>query len=382
MTTATASWEDRVSAIGDFFENVEWLEEPRALYQSIADELVRLARCDTVSLRMLSVAGDEFIGCASSGSARSLVAESYSSLPASLGRMPELMQTRQPIVYDLAFPQEGDVRSDEGLALGYRHAVTAPLVFADEIVGVVDFIFREGQYDEASSLTWVRELCRVIGSIMGMIGVSDRMTELRIADEVRRVGIELHDSLAQPISVVSLEADKALMAFQEGDGESLNRNLVRMRDASHQALASVRQEMMALQDNVAESEDLAEIIDRFVSRFVSQWGLHVEFNGPGRPVVVTKKVGDQVLRILNEALGNALRHARASKVDVSLESGNGMISLQVEDDGCGFDVHEIPAEKMGIRIMRERVDKVGGRLSIASIPGEGTSLVADIPIAA
>lgn len=382
MTATAATWEGRISAIGDFFENIQWLEEPRGLYQSIADELVRLAQCDTVSLRMLSVAGDEMVGYASSGSARSLVAESYVSLPVSVGRMPELMETKQPIVYDLANPKDMEVRADQGLALGYRYSITVPLLFGEAIVGVADFIFREGEYDADSSLTWVCELCRIIGSIMGMIGISDRMTELRIVDEVRRVGIELHDSLAQPISVVALEADKALMAFQEGDTESLGRDLVRMRDVSHEALGSVRQELLALQDSIDESEDLAEIVERFVARFVSQWGLRVVFEGPNHSVLVMKKVADQVLRILNEALNNALRHARASEVAVSLTSDNGMLSLRVEDDGCGFDIHGIPAEKLGIKIMRERVDKVGGRLSIASVPGEGTLLVADIPIAA
>ena len=208
------------------------------------------------------------------------------------------------------------------------------------------------------------------------------MTELRIADEVKRIGVELHDSLAQPVSVVALEADKALMALDEGDDESLRHGLMRLREASLQACNSIRQEVLTLSESVEEFQDLADVLDRFIMRFVAQWGLKVSFERPEGAVMVTKKVGDQVLRILNEALGNVVRHARAESVVVALSQGNGMLSLRIEDDGCGFDVRAVSTEKMGLRIMKERAGKVGGRLVVASVPNEGTSLVADIPLSA
>lgn len=381
MVVSELSWQNRVAAVGDFFDNVTWLEEPRLLYQSIADEMVRIVGCDTVSLRMLSVAGDEMIGYASSGSAKSLVEESFAALPLTLGRMPVLIETREPIVYDLKNPDERDIKSEKGVELGYRYAVTVPLVFENELIGVVDFIYREGQYSE-DDLPWLVELCRIVGSIMGMVGISDRMTQLRISDEAKRIGIELHDSLAQPVSVVALEADKALMALDEGDYESLRHGLERLREASLQACNSIRQEVLTLGETIDELEDLSDVLERFIARFVSQWGIKVSFEHPDKPVMVTKKVGDQVLRILNEALGNVIRHAHAGEVSVELTSGNGMLSLRVEDDGCGFDVRTVPAEKMGLRIMKERAGKVGGKLVVASVPDEGTSLVADIPLSA
>ncbi len=381
MIGSESSWRSRVTAVGDFFNSVKWLEEPRTLYQSIADEILNIVGCDTVSLRMLSVAGDEMIGYASSGSAKSLVKESYASLPLTVGRMPLLAQTHEPLVYDLKNPDENDVKSVRGIELGYRYAVTVPLLFEDELIGVVDYIYREGQFS-ADDLPWLVELCRIIGSVMGMVGIADRMTELRITDEAKRIGVELHDSLAQPVSVVALEADKALMSLDEGDFDSLRHGLTRLREASLQACDLIRQEVLTLGESVEEFEDLSDVLGRFVMRFASQWGLKISFERPDDPVMVTKKVGDQVLRILNEALGNVVRHARAKSVVVSLSQANGMLSLRVEDDGCGFDVRTVPAEKMGLRIMKERAGKVGGKLVIASIPNEGTSLVADIPLSA
>lgn len=381
MVVTESSWQSRVSYVGDFFDNVQWLEEPRVLYQSIADELRKVVGCDTVSLRMLSVAGDEMIGYATSGSAKTLVQDSFTSLPLNVGRMPLLVETHQPIVYDLLNPSESDVKSETGVELGYRYCVTAPMLFNGELIGVIDFIYRDGEFSE-EDVPWLLELCRVVGSAMGMVGVSERMTELRIADEVRRIGIELHDSLAQPVSVVALEADKALMALDEGDVETLRHGLLRLREASVQACNSIRHEVLVLGEGVDEREDLSDVVERFATRFSSQWGLKVLFERPNNTIMVTKNVGDQVLRILNEALGNVVRHARAGEVVVGLSSGSGMLSLRVEDDGCGFDMRTLPAEKMGLRIMKERASKVGGKLVVASVPGEGTSLVADIPLSA
>ena len=381
MVVSESSWQNRVAAVGDFFDNVTWLEEPRVLYQSIADEMVSIVGCDTVSLRMLSVARDEMIGYATSGSAKTLVKESFYSLPITIGRMPNLVETHEPIVYDLLHPDESDVKSERGIQLGYRYAVTVPLLFEDDLIGVVDFIYREGQFSD-DDLPWLAELCRIVGSIMGMIGVSERMTELRIADEAKRIGIELHDSLAQPVSVVALEADKALMALDEGDVESLRTGLLRLREASLQACNSIRQEALALNEASDEHEDLSDVIGRFVARYSSQWGIRASFEEPENDVMVTKKVSNQVMRILNEALGNVVRHAHANEVVVGLTSSNGLLSLRVEDDGNGFDMRSIPEEKMGLRLMKERASRVGGKLVVASVPGEGTSLVADIPLSA
>ncbi|MBQ9043101.1 MAG: GAF domain-containing sensor histidine kinase [Eggerthellaceae bacterium] len=375
-------WHSRVDQIAGFFEQMPWLDEPKNLYQAIADHLVGCTGCDSVNLRMLSVAGDEMIGCASSGSAQTLAVDGFTSVSMTVGRMPRLERSAEPIVYDFANPAEEDVESAEGLAGGYSHAVTVPLRFEGALVGAVDFIYKEGQFAGDDEVEWLAELCRIVGSVMGMVGVSDRMTELRISDEARRIGVELHDNLAQPVSVISLEADKALMSLEEGDFDSLRHELDRLREAGQQACSMIRQEVLTLQDSAGETEDLEESFGRYLERFKAQWGIPCTFEHPEEPVVVTAKVGNQAIRILHEALSNVVRHAKAKAVIVALERADGTLSIRIEDDGCGFDARSVPEGKMGLRLMRERAARLGGKLVIASVPGEGTSLVADIPIAA
>ena len=95
-------------------------------------------------------------------------------------------------------------------------------------------------------------------------------------------------------------------------------------------------------------------------------------------MVVPLQVSLQIVRILSECLSNVLRHAEATRVTVSLEEGDRLLSLAVEDNGRGFDVQAVPPERMGLRVMRERAESMGGRLSVMS-GKTGTTICVDVP---
>ena len=101
----------------------------------------------------------------------------------------------------------------------------------------------------------------------------------------------------------------------------------------------------------------------------------------GRPsILTTDRVMTQITQILNEAITNTVRHASANLITVDLKEDGGILRMSVEDNGCGFDAREAAEGGLGIRAMHERANKAGGRLKIASVPGEGTSVSADIPL--
>jgi signal transduction histidine kinase len=92
-------------------------------------------------------------------------------------------------------------------------------------------------------------------------------------------------------------------------------------------------------------------------------------------------VAAEVFRIAQEALGNALRHAEADRVDVSLEAVDGRVVLTVADDGVGFDVGSaaLRSRRLGLTSMEERSRSVGGALAIESSPGAGTTVRLEVP---
>ena len=107
-------------------------------------------------------------------------------------------------------------------------------------------------------------------------------------------------------------------------------------------------------------------------------GLVAEFDCPGNERLSSDKE-QELYRLAQEALNNVLKHAHAGRIAVRLAVANGHASLQVADDGVGFDPSLQAADSFGLRGMRERAERLGGTLRIESSPGAGTRLQVDVP---
>jgi signal transduction histidine kinase len=128
-----------------------------------------------------------------------------------------------------------------------------------------------------------------------------------------------------------------------------------------------------------ESEGLVAALDKQVAATRARYGIKVDVTAcsePGVPIGVK----EALFRIGQEALHNTVKHARASQVQMSLAETDGRIVLQVEDDGQGFDPGgEFPGH-LGLRSMKERMERLGGRFSVESSPGAGTRVRAEVPL--
>ncbi len=138
--------------------------------------------------------------------------------------------------------------------------------------------------------------------------------------------------------------------------------------------------------NSVRERGLAELAGEYVDRYHNQTGMAAELvvttSWDDSSVPATVKV--QSLRIIQEALTNARKHARAGHVGVILEKRNDTAVIHVKDDGCGFMLSRLlrpDFSRYGLRTMRERAQAVGGTLRIESAPGEGTCIVATLPLA-
>lgn len=374
---------DGLRRIADLFQSVEWSSKTRDIYQQIADQLLGIAGCDFVCIRLLSSAGDELIGYVFAGEGVSAAKKYFPTIPADLGRMHKLLCDLEPVVYNFDAPEEDDVTSEEGVLLGYGHAISVPLLNNEVLVGAIDFIYKKGSFDTASeTVSGLAEIGRILGPISGTLSTSEELLELRVSEETKRIGSELHDNFAQPLSVIVLEADKALLAYDDGEDGQMVESLNKVSDLSRQAFDMLTQEIAVLHSAVGNSENLVQDIRQYVVEFERHWGMSIALEVPEADVVVSKTVGNQTMRILHEALSNVLRHARAQHVSVRVESGRGAFELSIEDDGCGFNVNRLSSEQLGLRIMEERAKNVGGAITIVSVIDEGTSVIADLPLIA
>jgi len=121
-----------------------------------------------------------------------------------------------------------------------------------------------------------------------------------------------------------------------------------------------------------------------VERFIEERAMEIELRvDTGRPIQVQRDVHHQVVRVVQEALTNVRRHASSSRATVTLERHGGQAVVSVKDDGTGFDVNSLASGQhhFGLKVMKTRAKRIGGRLSVDSAPGQGTAITLRWPTA-
>ena len=205
----------------------------------------------------------------------------------------------------------------------------------------------------------------------------ERLRELSIAEERTRIARDLHNSVTQTLFSLTLAAESAHTVA--GEDPALRAHLDRVRDLSRDALAELRSLVDTLRPGDVDREGLGAALRKRVAllRSVHEVPVELEVHGRGG----SGPVGREVLKVANEAIGNALAHAAPATVRVRLDLRADAIRLEVSDDGCGFDLPEVlrVSSRLGLTSMRERSVALGGTLRVDTAPGAGTTVTCEVP---
>ena len=204
-------------------------------------------------------------------------------------------------------------------------------------------------------------------------------------EERKRLAAELHDNLVQLLGFVKLQAFSARELLTRGESEAADVLLQRIVDSAQEAQAEIRQQIRDLYVRVT-SEGFATAL-RACARGFENDGLStvLDLSLPQTVEDVTLDPESclQLVRIVQEALANVRKHARASRVRIRFDIVDGCLAGSVTDNGCGFDEHstEWAAQRhFGLQIMRERARAIDGRLEVTSAPGQGTRVSIVVPL--
>lgn len=193
-----------------------------------------------------------------------------------------------------------------------------------------------------------------------------------------RLAADLHDGFQQYLAGSMFRLQAAVNYLPEGAAES-REQLENARIAIEHAQTELRTTLLAMN---AESEAPESIVALFnyVSRRMGHWDGVVTIASAGEERKVARRSAGTLLLILQEAVGNAIRHGAATHVDVRVEFAADALTLTVRDDGAGFDTAAPrPAGHYGLSGMERRIADLGGTMSLASAPGRGTTLVFTVP---
>jgi two-component system nitrate/nitrite sensor histidine kinase NarX len=213
---------------------------------------------------------------------------------------------------------------------------------------------------------------------------SQLMAELEyktMMGERTRLAREIHDGLAQTLGFLKLQAAQMQNYLSQREWERLKESLQTSYKILAEAYLDARQAIDGLRI-IPSEEGLSGWLEQTVTEFQENSGLPVELSGLQEVNGLAPEVQAQLVRIVQEALSNVRKHARASQAWVTCQLDGRDLILEVRDDGRGFSPEDIPgSSRYGLQGMRERTELIGAEFQIISRPQEGTTVRVRLPLA-
>jgi signal transduction histidine kinase len=197
-----------------------------------------------------------------------------------------------------------------------------------------------------------------------------------VSAERSRLARDLHDTLEQGLTGIHLQLHSISPALEEASAETQKR-LESVRSLVLQCHTEMRQSIWALRSAALEQFDLGDALKRIADSLALDSGIKVELQQRREPVRIPPLIEDNLLRIGQEAVTNAVKHAKAGRIRIELFITSSYLSLTVSDDGCGGEAQTRPGH-FGLVGMRERTARIGGKLKIYRNSGGGTSVRVEV----
>jgi signal transduction histidine kinase/ligand-binding sensor domain-containing protein len=202
--------------------------------------------------------------------------------------------------------------------------------------------------------------------------LAQKAADEAVAADRTRLARDLHDAVTQTLFSASLLADVIPQLMETNATEALKR-LGELKELTRGALAEMRTLLLELRPSALTETALPDLLRQLVEAVIGRARLPVELTIDG-VCCIPPEVQVVFYRIAQEALNNIVKYAKASKVVVGLRLQEDGLRLSVMDDGVGFDISAVPPNHLGLRIMRERAEAIGAKLSLYSHSGEGTQV--------
>jgi PAS domain S-box-containing protein len=228
--------------------------------------------------------------------------------------------------------------------------------------------------------------------IVGVVGVAFDITDRKRAEEQlrtlshrlvsaqenerRKIARELHDEVGQSLTALKLCLDKISLSSSAGDGSDLGE----ARKALRELMAQVRSMSLELRPTMLDDLGLLPTLLWHFKRYTAQTNVQVHFKHRGLRRDLPQETITAAYRIVQEALTNVARYAQVDEVLVVVRAEQDALLVEVEDQGVGFEIDDVASSSSGLNGMRERALSLNGKLLVQSKPGEGTCVIAELPL--
>jgi signal transduction histidine kinase len=262
--------------------------------------------------------------------------------------------------------------------LGVRSVISLPLVAADHVIARFIVRFREQRALAAEELELLHAISHQLTLALHLTRLADQSRQSAIFAERNRFARDIHDTLAQGFTGVIIQLEAAKDAIARRRSQEADAHIRRAADLARHSLAEARRSVHALKPLALEAGGLRAAFEALLARVTAGTTVAAHFTATGKAVALPLDWEENLLRIGQEALTNALRHANPRTFRATLTFGGGDITLALTDDGNGFDP-EASTGGMGLSGMRERAARMGWILDLRSQPAQGTEIQVRMP---
>lgn len=257
--------------------------------------------------------------------------------------------------------------------------VTVPVKVKGEVIGVLDVQSDQLNAFDETDLIVLQSLADQAAVAIENARLYKQAQQLAVVEERNRLARELHDSVTQALYGITLHAEAAFRQLKARKTSLVNEQLTELRKTAQDALREMRLLIFELRPSVVEMQGLVQALQARLEAVEERAGMGVVFNTQGK-LDLSDQLQDGLYRIAQEALNNALKHAKAQNITLNLNERGGRVVMEILDDGVGFKPDdEVEGGGLGLDGIIERAELLGAELLLDSWPGKGTTIRVEVP---
>jgi signal transduction histidine kinase len=269
------------------------------------------------------------------------------------------------------------------IAQGVKSLLLIPLSSKERVTGMLSFRFKDDRQFQEEELEIARALGTQASLAIQLTQLARTARESAVLEERNRLAGEIHDSLAQSFAGISMQLSAAGRAMVRKSKDAWG-HVERANELARFGLSEARRSALSLRSNIIEESGLIEALRKLTERSNIPGLISCSFRASRVDErALSPQVQQDLLRIGQEAISNALRHAQPSEIKVSLRGNQSNLVLRITDNGSGLLRTRPLSERHGFGFanMRARAKNLGATLDVESKPGHGTSVIVRLPLA-
>lgn len=275
-------------------------------------------------------------------------------------------------------PRISPAMKDYFRATGTKKCLVVPSLVGGRVKGCISIRHGDRPPYRTEEIELAQALAHQSMLAIQLTEFAEQRRQAAVLEERNRMARDIHDTLAQGFTGVIVQLESAEDAISSGHQEEADRHLHRAADLARQSLKEARRSVRALRPQALEDTTFWEALKAVIKNTTAGTTLRTDFQLRGKPRELPQDWQENLLRIGQEALTNVLKHARASRFETQLSFDAQEVRLELQDDGRGFEMGD-QHDGFGLAGMQERVEQMGGTLTITSLPGKGTTVVVVSP---